>query len=124
MVKVDDLDRNPPRCPLHPFKFQPKKRYDHHYHQGKAIYTSSRWLRLREQYVAQNPLCEDCLSRGIVTEGNDVDHIVEIKDGGDPFDIKNLRHLCTSCHRHKTGQEMRKRRNKKQLNGFRSLSDF
>jgi 5-methylcytosine-specific restriction endonuclease McrA len=31
-----------------------------------------------------------------------VDHIIELKDGGAPFDQGNLRPLCGSCHTTKT----------------------
>ena len=118
-VEVDIFDRNPPRCPEHPFTFTPKRVYKHHYHQGKHIYSSSRWKRLRASYVAQNPLCEMCLLDGITTAVEDVDHRKEIKDGGDPWDYNNLQSLCRHHHINKTIDE-RKKRNKK----HKSINDF
>lgn len=37
------------------------------------------------------------------------DHIVERKDGGDPFDLANGQALCGSCHGVKTSSERAKR---------------
>jgi 5-methylcytosine-specific restriction protein A len=56
-----------------------------------------------------------------VTPGEVVDHIKELKDGGDPWDVDNLMTLCKSCHAKKTGEEVKKRSRNK---GFRSISDF
>ena len=34
-----------------------------------------------------------------------VDHIKPIADGGEPWDLENLRSLCASCHSKKTGRD-------------------
>ena len=36
---------------------------------------------------------------------NEVDHIVPLHKGGDPFDMDNLQALCRSCHIAKTARE-------------------
>ena len=124
-VMVEDNDRNPPRCPRHAKKFTPKKIYhDHHYHRARYFYGTSQWKNLREQYINAHPLCERCEDQGYIVEGREVDHIVEIEDGGDKTDPDNLQTLCVSCHRKKTAEEKRKREEKKNMNGFNSLSDF
>ena len=120
-VEVDHFDRSSPRCPLHPVTHVPKKRYDHHYHNGKNIYYSNRWKKLRQSYAEKNPLCEHCLKHDILEPMAVVDHIKELEDGGDPYDYDNLQSLCHSCHNRKTAKE-RKKRNKS--NGFGSLNDF
>lgn len=102
----------------------PKRQYDHHYHNGKNIYKTSQWRKLRESHLRREPCCVMCAQYDIVTPATVVDHIVEIKDQGDPFDPNNLQSLCAACHNKKTGKEARKRREKKQNGGFRSLSDF
>ena len=122
VVEVDVYDRNPPRCPKHPFTFTPKKVYKHHFHNNKHIYSSGRWKRLRAQYVSIHPLCEMCEKDGFTTPVCDVDHIKEISDGGDPFDINNLMSLCRYHHINKTIAERKKREDDK--NGFFSISDF
>lgn len=126
VVEVSPGDRNPPRCPAHPYTptFVNKRRYSHQYINGKRIYTTPRWIALRSQYVAHQPLCEHCLKDGLIVAGNEVDHIREVIDGGDPWDWDNLQHLCHEHHRIKTGKEAVKRARKKKNNGFGSLSDF
>lgn len=37
------------------------------------------------------------------------DHVVEIKDGGDPLDVANGQALCAACHTRKTASERAKR---------------
>lgn len=125
-VEVPFYDTLPPRCALHPLNasYAPKRRYEHHYHNGKQIYKSQRWVNLRNEYAARQPLCEHCLSYEIITPGFVVDHIVEILDGGDIWEWKNLQHLCNSCHNAKTAREKLKRKKKKENNGFGNLSDF
>lgn len=123
VVEVDDFDRSSPRCPLHAQDARtPKKRYAHHYHDGKNIYYTYQWKKLRKAYIGENPLCEMCAKRGINTPARVVDHIKEISDGGEPFDWDNLQSLCNECHYRKTLDERRKRNAEQK--GFSSLSDF
>lgn len=68
-----------------------------------------------------NPLCAECDRHALVTPGEVVDHVKELKDGGDPWDVENLETLCRACHQKKTGEEVKKRRKNK---GFKSISDF
>lgn len=68
-----------------------------------------------------NPLCAECDRHALVTPGEVVDHVKELKDGGDPWDVDNLEVLCKSCHAKKTGEEVKKRRKSK---GFKLISDF
>ncbi len=49
--------------------------------------------------------CEKCTARGKLY----ADHIVELKDGGAPFDLNNGRATCASCHTKKTNVERAKR---------------
>lgn len=121
-VEVDDLDRSSPRCPQHPLAYTPKKIYSHqHDHTGKVIYGTYKWKKLRKAYKDEHPLCEDCLIYDIHTPVAVVDHVIELEDGGDPYDPANFRSLCHTCHNRKTARE-RKKRNKS--NGFKSMNDF
>ncbi len=67
---------------------------------------SSRWQRLRDVVLSQEPLCRHCKERGIVTPATDVDHV-----SGDPSDNSrdNLAGLCHSCHSIKTAHDHGKR---------------
>lgn len=124
-VEVSHNFRGSPRCENHERPLiTPKRIYDHHYHKGKHIYKSQRWVNLRNRYVLHQPLCEEHLKLNLVVKGHDVDHIKEISDGGDPWEWDNLQHLCRACHNTKTGRELAKRRRKSKNNGFGSLSDF
>jgi 5-methylcytosine-specific restriction enzyme A len=38
------------------------------------------------------------------------DHIIELRDGGNPFELANGQAICGSCHTIKTMQERAKRR--------------
>ncbi|MGG1483500.1 HNH endonuclease signature motif containing protein [Peribacillus castrilensis] len=69
------------------------------------FYSSTRWRRVRAKKMANNPLCEICLSNGLLTGADMVDHIKPIKQGGALLDMSNLQSLCNSCHRRKTAKE-------------------
>ncbi len=73
-------------------------------------YSSAAWIRLRNRKRQLNPLCEDCLERGEIVPYHTIDHIKAIVDGGDPWDINNLRTQCNQCHRIKSAKEMHKRK--------------
>jgi 5-methylcytosine-specific restriction protein A len=120
-VESVDFDRSSPRCTLHPMKAKPKKVYEHHHVSGKNIYHGYRWKKLRKLKASINPLCEHCYMYNIITALAVVDHVIELEDGGEPYDINNLQSLCHSCHNRKTIVERKKRDNKSE---FKSLSDF
>ena len=109
------------RCEKHPLTYSTKKRYEHQLHDGKYIYSTARWRRLRDSFIRMYPLCEECARHALVTPGEVVDHKKELKDGGDPWDVNNLSTLCREHHQKKTGEEVKKRKKKK---GFKSISDF
>ncbi len=107
------------RCDTHAYVRPVKKVYDHHYHQGKHIYSSGRWKRVRAAQLSEFPLCCTCEQFGLVKAADVVDHIIEIKDGGEVWDRSNMQSLCTYHHGVKTVDEKKKRKHK-----FPSLSDF
>lgn len=57
----------------------------------------ARWRRIRATYIAQHPLCEDCLAQGKTTPVQEVHHILPLEHGGS-HDFSNLRSLCKPCH--------------------------
>lgn len=70
---------------------------------AKWPYSTARWKRLRARKLAINPLCEACERRGQVTAATDVDHIVPISQGGEPFPgMDGLRSLCHEDHSFRT----------------------
>lgn len=69
-----------------------------------------KWKARREKFLASNPWCEDCLSRGIYTPATDVHH--EHRHRGDRmvFNTSPLKAQCHSCHAKKTSEEIKKDR--------------
>ena len=85
-----------------PTKKEPKriiKREDR-----QAIYQSQKWKALRVAKLAEQPLCEVCLSKDKITPAIDVHH----KDSflnyeglerlAKAYDSDNLLSVCKSCH--------------------------
>jgi 5-methylcytosine-specific restriction enzyme A len=76
-----------------------------------AFYSTTAWRKCRAAFLAEHPLCEDCLIKGRTTAATVADHQVEQKhDQSLAFDYENLRALCQSCHNRKTGLGVMKRR--------------
>lgn len=69
------------------------------------FYNSKAWRGLSKLYRQRNPLCEHCKRNNIIKPAAHVDHIKEIKDGGEPLDWENLQSLCVPCHSRKTSAE-------------------
>ncbi len=64
----------------------------------KAVYNSARWKWLRSIVLAREPLCRACRRRPAL----EIDHIIDIVDGGELYDEANLQPLCKPCHSAKT----------------------
>ena len=64
------------------------------------------WVRLRNLYLSQSPLCERCLDNGRTKLAEQVHHIDPIENHIGNFDkmksvaydIMNLQALCKDCH--------------------------
>ncbi|MGC2290032.1 MAG: HNH endonuclease [Thermoplasmata archaeon] len=55
---------------------------------------TSKWRRLRKNVLTRDHFaCRRCGAAA-----TDVDHRVELIDGGEPFDPSNLQALCAACH--------------------------
>lgn len=57
----------------------------------------SKWRKIRNRYINNNPLCEECLKDGRFTKAEEVHHILPLRRGGN-HDESNLMALCKSCH--------------------------
>ena len=70
------------------------------------IMNSRAWRRLRREYLALHPVCEDCEASGITTVATEVHHVIPVESAaGRPDDMQalaldasNLRALCHACH--------------------------
>lgn len=70
-------------------------------------YGSTLWRSIRSIKLSDNPLCEVCLSNGIITPADSVHHIHSpfTKESDDDvaelfYDPTNLMSICNVCHGH------------------------
>ena len=78
--------------------------YKHDSNSAK-YYNSIQWKRLRNYYIRRHPLCEECLSKGIVKPAEECHHkrpfllgVTEEDRWTLLTDEDNLRALCKECH--------------------------
>lgn len=55
-------------------------------------------------------ICDICGIKCLTKDTWDLDHIVQISEGGHPFDLENLRILCVPCHKQETIKFMMRRK--------------
>ena len=67
----------------------------------KGVYKRKRWEMARRFVLRRDPICKVC-DNALSTE---VDHVVPLADGGDPYDPVGLQGICSPCHWRKTGAE-------------------
>lgn len=68
-------------------------------------YSTQRWRKLRAHILALHPLCVQCRNIASV-----LDHIVPVREGGEPWLESNLQPMCKRCHDSKSGKEAHKPR--------------
>lgn len=66
-------------------------------HVGREVYDSN-WVKVRDAYLREHPLCEDCEAIGVVRQADMVHHKIPVANGGAMYDEENLRSLCVTCH--------------------------
>ena len=71
--------------------------------ESAAVYNTTRWRKVRKMQLMREPLCK-CGQIATIA-----DHIKELVDGGEPFDLDNLESMCQSCHNSKTARVKRER---------------
>lgn len=102
---------NPNGCPK--CRKESNKQYDSNIRSEdrKKIYNSKKWKQVRELAMIRDEfLCVECKKLGILTKGEEVDHIEELQDRMDlAYDLDNLQLLCRKHHRDKTEREKIKR---------------
>tara|TARA_R110000851_G_C12738342_1_gene530555 strand:+ start:219 stop:572 length:354 start_codon:yes stop_codon:yes gene_type:complete len=70
------------------------------------VYNTQQWKATRAYHIQRNPICLTCKTKdNRVVAGDVVDHIIPIRQGGDPFQKNNLQTLCHPCHNKKSRQE-------------------
>jgi 5-methylcytosine-specific restriction protein A len=66
-----------------------------------GVYKRRKWELTRRAVLARDPICKVC-DNALSTE---VDHIVPLAEGGDPYDPAGLQGICSPCHWEKTARE-------------------
>lgn len=71
----------------------------------RRMISSTRWVRLRKEKLKINPLCQDCLDKGIYIPASEIHHVVPCETAKTikqmeelMFSMGNLRSLCHDCH--------------------------
>lgn len=68
-----------------------------------SAYQSKFWRVLRVTQLSRQPLCQCCLTKGIVTQAEHVDHVFPwARIGHTAFKRNIFQSLCQSCHSVKT----------------------
>ena len=103
------------RCPAHQVKAEAQRivqsqRYDKARGSAASRGYDSRWATYSKAYRKANPLCVDCLARGILTSverGGHVDHIKAVSGPDDElfWEPSNHASRCQPCHSSKTARE-------------------
>jgi 5-methylcytosine-specific restriction protein A len=89
--------------PKRPWKSDRQPRQDK---RADPFYTSTAWRKLRNQYIATQPICEHCKQAGNYKAAKVVDHIAPRKQRPElELDWDNLQSLCQRCHQQKTAKE-------------------
>lgn len=66
-------------------------------------YNNSTWRKMRDTYLKEHAVCQDCISKGKITPATDVHHIKSPFKNGEInysllLDYTNLISLCKECH--------------------------
>ena len=70
----------------------------------QKIYNTDRWHKLRASKLMQSPLCEVCLSKGVITPAFHAHHIDSfmnyegMKRKEVAYNPDNLMSICEQCH--------------------------
>ena len=69
------------------------------------FYNTKAWRETRRDVLERHLGCEQCARLGLLTPATEVDHIVPLSRGGDPYALDNLQALCRPCHSRKTRRD-------------------
>jgi 5-methylcytosine-specific restriction enzyme A len=64
-----------------------------------GVYKRKKWETTRRAVLARDPICKVCYD-ALSTE---VDHIIPLTQGGEPYRLDGLQGICSPCHWRKTG---------------------
>lgn len=64
-----------------------------------------RWNKVKAAVFAAEPLCRMCAAKGRDVAAEELDHIVPVSQGGNPWARSNLQPLCARHHGIKSKRE-------------------
>lgn len=86
-------------CEQHKNTDRKRRARDYSKKPDDKFYSSTAWAKCRLMKLARDPLCEDCLAEGRLTQGEIVHHVIHYQDRPDmAYHLDNLRTVCRSCH--------------------------
>lgn len=92
------------RCAAHQRQQRALER--RHYAGTPGVNYGRKWRKARERYIAEHPLCVDCITDGKVTPTDVIDHIQPHEGNAALFwDETNWQSLCFAHHSIKTARE-------------------
>ena len=68
-------------------------------------YNGKRWRSNRRAHLVEYPLCAECKRNDVLTDSTVSDHIIPIRQGGDPWSWDNRQALCITHHAQKSAKE-------------------
>lgn len=69
----------------------------------QKAYQNTKWRKMRDTYMHEHPICEECLKQGKVTPAEDIHHKRSPFQKGEVnwnllLDYNNLEAVCKDCH--------------------------
>jgi 5-methylcytosine-specific restriction endonuclease McrA len=62
------------------------------------LYSKRRWRRMSKAQLQREPLCQECLKKGIITIATVADHVEPHRGDPNKFWLGALSSLCSRCH--------------------------
>lgn len=70
----------------------------------KKLYDSKAWEQLRDLARVRDPFCVDCRAEGRLQPWSDLDHTVDMAEGGAALSLDNVEGRCKKHHSAKTAR--------------------
>lgn len=76
----------------------------------RKAYNNTTWRKLRDLFLKEHPICQDCVAKGKITPAVDIHHLRSPFKGGEVnygllLDYNNLAALCKECHAERHNKE-------------------
>lgn len=75
------------------------------YQDNAKLYNSKGWKSIKASMRSAHPICASCLTRGLVTQTEHIDHVVPHRRDTGRFKVNLFQGLCAACHTQKTKLE-------------------